>query len=89
MLGRESKWCSAGDEIADRASSKDDMTSVDAGLTITWFDVRLLTSRFEVGGREGLCRARLDSGPKTVLANVLCGIAGLRGGSNMAKRWAE
>ena len=39
MLGRELKWCSAGDEIAERVSIKDDMTSVDAGLTTTWLDV--------------------------------------------------
>ena len=43
MLGKESKWCSAGDEIADRVSIKDDMTSVDAGSTTTWFDDRRLT----------------------------------------------
>lgn len=45
MLGKESKWCSFGDEIADSVSIKDDMTSVDAGLTTTWFDVCRLTSR--------------------------------------------
>lgn len=45
MLGRESKWCSAGDEIADKVSIRDDMTSVDAGLTTTWFEVRRLASR--------------------------------------------
>lgn len=35
MLGREPKRCSFGDEIADRVSIRDDMTSVDAGLTTT------------------------------------------------------
>lgn len=45
MLGRESRWCSAGEEIADRVSIKDDITSVDAGLTTTRFDVRRLASR--------------------------------------------
>lgn len=45
MLRRESRCCSAGDEIADRVSIIDDMTSVDAGLTTTRFDVRRLISR--------------------------------------------
>lgn len=45
MLGREPKWFSAGDEIADRVSIKEDMTSVDAGLTTTRFDVRRGASR--------------------------------------------
>lgn len=45
MLDRESRWGSAGDEMADRVSIMDDMTSVDAGLTTTWFDVRRLVSR--------------------------------------------
>ena len=44
MLGRESKWCSVGEEIADRVSIKDAMISVDAGLTTTWFDVLRLVS---------------------------------------------
>lgn len=35
MFGRESKWCSAGEEMAERVSIRDDMTSVDAGLTWT------------------------------------------------------
>ena len=43
MLDREPKRCSAGDEIADNVSIMEDMTSVDAGLTTTWFDVCRLT----------------------------------------------
>ena len=56
------------------------MTSVDAGLTTTWFDVRRLSP-----GRERLRRPflGLESGLKAVLAEDLCGIGD---GSNMAKR---
>ena len=59
------------------------MTSVDAGLTITWLDVRRLSP-----GRERLRRPCLDLEPglKAVLAEVLCGIAGPTDGSNMAKK---
>ena len=35
MLGREPKWCSTGEEMADSVSIKDEMTSVDADLTTT------------------------------------------------------
>ena len=45
MLGKESRWCTLGDEIADSVSIKDDITSVDAGLMTTLFDVFRLTSR--------------------------------------------
>ena len=45
MLGKESTRSSFGDEIADSVSIKDEITSVDAGLTTTWFDVFRLTSR--------------------------------------------
>ena len=31
IWGRVSKWCSTGDEIAERVSIRDEMTSVDAG----------------------------------------------------------
>ena len=44
MLDMESKWCSVGEEIADRVSIKEAMISVDAGLTTTWFDVLRLGS---------------------------------------------
>lgn len=40
MFGMASKWCSAGDEMADSVSIKEDMTSVDAGFTTTRLDER-------------------------------------------------
>ena len=88
VLGKESRWCSAGDEIADNVSIKDVMTSVDAGLTTTWFDVCRLESRWEVAGRAHLRRLCLDLGFKAVLAEVLCGITGPADGSDMANRLA-
>jgi len=44
MVGRASKWCSAGDEIADRVSMREEMTSVDAGVTMTRLRLRLRAS---------------------------------------------
>lgn len=84
MLGKESRWCRFGDEIADSVSIKDDITSVDAGLTITWFDVIRLTSRGETRGRERLRRACFGEGLEAVLAEVLSGIMGPGDESNMA-----
>ena len=44
MLGKESTRSSFGDAIADNVSIKEDITSVDAGLTTMSFDVFRLTS---------------------------------------------
>ena len=84
MLGKESRWCSFGDDIADSVSIKDDITSVDAGLTTTWFDVFRLTSRGEAIGRERLRRACFGVGFEAVLGEDLCGITGPGDESNMA-----
>ncbi len=45
MLGKDSKCCSTGEEMAERVSIKDDITSVDAGFTWTRFESRRLSLR--------------------------------------------
>lgn len=80
MEGKESKWCSAGDDIAERVSIKDEMTSAEAGLTVTRFDARRRTSRRGPTGKDRRRRSSfdnfssLDPGLTAVLAEVLSGI---------------
>ena len=45
IWGRVSKCCPTGDEMAERVSIRDEMTSVDAGWTTTRFESRRRASR--------------------------------------------
>ena len=52
MRGKFSKWCSAGVDIAERASIKEEITSVEAGwMVIRFTDLR----RVEEEGNERRC----------------------------------
>ena len=56
MRGRFSKWCSAGVDIAERVSIKEDMTSVEAGWMVTRFaDRRRAASLVEEGNERRCC----------------------------------
>ena len=81
MLGKESKWCSAGEEMAESVSINEDMTSVDAGLTLTRFESRRLSLRWEVAGRERLRRSL--GALAEVRAENLSGMMGLPDVSSM------
>lgn len=82
MEGKESKWCSAGDDMAESVSIKDEITSADAGLTMTRFESRRRASWWGPTGkdlRRRCCfesRSSLDLGLTDVLAEVLSGIIG-------------
>lgn len=45
IFGRASKCCSTGEDMAERVSIKEDITSVDAGFTCTRFESRRLSLR--------------------------------------------
>ena len=71
--------------MADSVSIKEDMTSVEAGLTETQFESRRLSLRWEVAGRERRRRPCVE-GLEEVLAEVLSGITGPLGAANMTKK---
>lgn len=83
MLGKESKCCSTGEEMAERVSIRDDITSEDAGFTWTRFKSLRLSLRWEaVAGKESRRASRLVE-LKDVLAEVLSGMTGPLDVSNM------
>jgi len=87
MQGKESKWCSAGEDMAESVSIRDDMTSADAGLTLTRLESRRRASRSGPSGNDRRRRSSfdpLDLGLVEVLADVLSGIGGPCLWSNMA-----
>ena len=89
MLGKESKWCSAGEEMAESVSIRDEMTSADAGLTSTRFDCRRRPSWCVDPDNERRLLSSLDSfssfdlGLDEVFADVLMGMRGPLGEANM------
>ena len=68
--------------MADNVSIKDDMTSVDAGLMVTWFESRRLSLRSEAAGKERRLRSCFE-GVGEVLADVLAGMMGPLDVANM------
>jgi len=68
IRGRFSKCCSAGVDIAERVSIKEDMTSVEAGWMVTRFaDGRGVASLVEEGNERRCC----SLGRKDVRAGII------------------
>lgn len=55
MRGNFSKWYSAGVDIAERVSIREDMTSVEAGWTVTRFADRRGAAILEEGNERRCC----------------------------------
>ena len=68
MRGKFSKWCSAGVDIAERVSIKEEITSVEAGWMVTRFADRRRAVLVEEEGNERRC---FSLGRREVRAGIM------------------